>query len=93
MKCKQGTKGGDKMLEQEAAHIIKKGLYKMKMQGTIEWRIFYEYVINLQNEVEEKDREIAKLKEDIENLNNDIAENYRPIPRAEQYDMGECNFH
>lgn len=81
------------MLEQEVAHIVNKLLYEMKIQGTIEWKIFYEYVINLQYEVEEKDREIAKSKEDIENLNNDIAENYRPIPRAEQYDMGECNFH
>lgn len=55
---------------------------------------FYENSISdFVNIIEEKDREIAKLKEDIEDLNNDIAENYRPIPRAEQYDMGECNFH
>ena len=65
----------------------------IKYAEETEWKILYEYITNLQSEIEEKDSEIAKLKEDIENLNNDIAENYRPIPRAEQYDMGECNFH
>ena len=81
------------MTEQEKQNIIDNLLNQMKLQGSQEWNIMYEYITNLQSEVEEKDREIAKLKEDIENLNNDIAENYRPIPRAEQYDMGECNFH
>ena len=81
------------MTEEEKLNIIDNLLNQMKFQGSKEWNIMYEYITDLQNEVEEKDREIAKLKEDIENLNNDIAENYRPIPRAEQYDMGECNFH
>lgn len=81
------------MTKQEKQNIIDNLLNQMTFQNSREWNVMYEYITNLQNEVEEKDREIAKLKEDIENLNNDIAENYRPIPRAEQYDMGECNFH
>lgn len=81
------------MTEQEKQNIIDNLLNQMTFQNSREWNIMYEYITNLQSEIEEKDSEIAKLKEDIENLNNDIAENYRPIPRAEQYDMGECNFH
>lgn len=81
------------MTKQEKQNIIDNLLNQMTFQNSREWNIMYEYITNLQSEVEEKDREIAKLKENIENLNNDIAENYRPIPRAEQYDMGECNFH
>lgn len=82
-----------KATEQEKQNIIDNLLNQMTFQNSREWNIMYEYITNLQSEIEEKDSEIAKLKEDIENLNNDIAENYRPIPRAEQYDMGECNFH
>lgn len=81
------------MTEHYKLQIVDRVLLTMKYAEEPEWIILYEYITNLQSEVEEKDREIAKLKEDIENLNNDIAENYRPIPRAEQYDMGECNFH
>lgn len=55
---------------------------------------FYENsVSDFVNIIEEKDSEISKLEKDIQDLKDDIAENYRPIPRAEQYDMGECNFH
>lgn len=81
------------MTEQDKLQIVDKVLLTIKYAEETEWKILYEYITNLQSEIEEKDSEIAKLKEDIENLNNDIAENYRPIPRAEQYDMGECNFH
>lgn len=81
------------MTEEDKLQIVDKVLLTIKYAEETEWKILYEYITNLQSEIEEKDSEIAKLKEDIENLNNDIAENYRPIPRAEQYDMGECNFH
>lgn len=81
------------MTEEYKLQIVDRILLTMKYEEESEWTILYEYITNLQNEVEEKDREIAKLKEDIEDLKQDIEDNYRPISRAEQYDMGECNFH
>lgn len=81
------------MTEQEKQNIIDNLLNQMTFQNSREWNIMYEYITNLQLEVEEKDSEISKLKKDIQDLKDDIEDNYRPIPRAEQYDMGECNFH
>lgn len=81
------------MTEQEKQNIIDNLLNQMKLQGSKEWNIMYEYITNLQSEVEEKESEIIRLKKEVEDLKEDIAENYRSIPRAEQYDMGECNFH
>ena len=81
------------MTEQEKQQIVDRVLLTIKYAEETEWKILYEYITNLQLEVEEKDSEIAKLKKDIQDLKDDIEDNYRPIPRAEQYDMGECNFH
>ena len=81
------------MTEQEKQNIIDNLLNQMKFQGSKEWNIMYEYITNLQSEVEEKESEIIRLKKEIEDLKEDISENYRPISRAEQYDMSECNFH
>ena len=81
------------MTEQDKQQIVDRVLLTIKYAEETEWKILYEYITNLQLEVEEKDSEIAKLKKDIQDLKDDIEDNYRPIPRAEQYDMGECNFH
>lgn len=81
------------MSEQEKMVIVNRLLSEIKQQGSREWQVMYEHITCLESDVEEKDREIHKLKKDIQDLNDDIAENYRPIPRAEQYDMADCNFH
>lgn len=81
------------MTEQDKQQIADRVLLTIKYAEETEWKILYEYITNLQLEVEEKDSEISKLKKDIQDLKDDIEDNYRPIPRAEQYDMGECNFH
>ena len=81
------------MTEQEKQNIIDNLLNQMKLQGSKEWNVMYKHIICLESEVEEKESEIIRLKKEVEDLKEDISENYRPIPRAEQYDMGECNFH
>ena len=81
------------MTEEYKLQIVDRILLTMKYAEESEWTILYEYITNLQSEVEEKESEITRLKKEIEDLKEDISENYRPIPRAEQYDMGECNFH
>ena len=81
------------MTEEEKMQIVDRVLTTIKYAKEKEWYIFYEYVTNLQTDLEEKRREVEQLNQEIRNLNDDIAENYKPIPRAEQYDMGEHNFH
>ena len=81
------------MTEEYKLQIVDRVLLTMKYAKESEWTILYEYITNLQSEVEEKESEITRLKKEIEDLKEDISVNYRPIPRVEQYDMGECNFH
>ena len=81
------------MTEEYKLQIVDRVLLTMKYAEESEWTILYEYITNLQNEVEEKETELTKLKKEMQDLKEDISENYRPIPKAEQYDMGECNFH
>ena len=81
------------MTEEYKLQIVDRILLTMKYEEESEWNIMYEYITNLQSEVEEKESEIIRLKKEVEDLKEDIVDNYRPISRAEQYDMGECNFH
>lgn len=50
-------------------------------------------IADLEAEIESKDEDIRDLEDKIESLERNIEENYKPISKAEQYDMGECNFH
>lgn len=42
--------------------------------------------------IEDMDGEIERLRNVIDDLEEDIRENYRPIPVSEQYDVNECDF-
>lgn len=42
--------------------------------------------------IEELDCEVDDLKTKIEDLEKDIEDNYKPISKAEQYDVNECDF-
>ena len=47
---------------------------------------------NVMGIVEDLLREINSLNEKLEDLENDIRENYRPIPVAEQYGISDEDF-
>ena len=68
------------MTEEEKMQIVDRVLTTIKYAEEKEWNIFYEYVTNLQTDLEEKRREVEQLNQEIRNLNDDIAENYKPIP-------------
>ena len=72
-----------KVTEEYKLQIVDRILLTMKYEEDSEWAILYEYITNLQNEVEEKETELTKLKKEMQDLKEDISENYRPIPRAE----------
>lgn len=42
--------------------------------------------------IEELDGELDHVYEKINQLESDIEENYKPISKAEQYDVNECDF-
>ena len=47
---------------------------------------------NVMGIVEDLLSEINSLNEKLEDLENDVRENYRPIPEAEQYGIGDEDF-
>lgn len=42
--------------------------------------------------IEDLSSEVEDLEIKIEELERDIEENYRPISKAEQYDVSDCDF-
>ena len=52
-----------------------------------------EYIDTLLSRNEELEAEVENLEDEKNSLEQNIEENCKPISKAEQYDMGECNFH
>ena len=52
-----------------------------------------EYIETLLARNEKLEAEVEHLEDEKNSLEQNIEENYKPISKAEQYDMGECNFH
>ena len=50
-------------------------------------------VDDLLSVIEDLDSEVDNLEEKIEDLKNDIESNYKPVSKAEQYDISDSYFH
>ena len=68
-----------KVTEEYKLQIVDRVLLTMKYAEESEWTILYEYITNLQNEVEEKETELTKLKKEMQDLKEDISSHYHHL--------------
>lgn len=64
------------------------GNITLKFDNTAE----YEDWLEVQNYIDELIADNSKLKEELKNLKQDIEDNYRPIPVAEQLGIDDRDF-
>lgn len=58
-------------------------------------KYFKQYLISVDDLIgciEDLDGEIDELKTRIQEMEQDIEDNYKPVSKASQYDMNECDF-